>query len=126
MSATFVWLNGSVVDVDAARVSPFDHGLLVGDGVFETVRVYRGEPFAWRRHLERLAHSAAGLGLSLPAPDDLRAASEAVLTANALTEGRLRITVTGGPSPLGSERGERRKHYDLVPKADAVRHHRDP
>ena len=32
---------------DDARVSPFDHGLLVGDGVFETIRVYGGEPFAW-------------------------------------------------------------------------------
>ena len=41
-----------------ARISPFDHGLLVGDGVFETLRVYDGVPFAWTRHYERLGRSA--------------------------------------------------------------------
>lgn len=101
-----VWVDGALTPVDEARVSPFDHGLLVGDGVFETLRVYGGVPFAWRRHLERLAASAAGLALALPDASILRAASEAVLGANGLEEGRLRITVTGGPSPLGSERGE--------------------
>ena len=60
---THVWTNGVLLESDAARISPFDHGLLVGDGVFETVRVYDGRPFAWRRHLDRLDHSAAGLGL---------------------------------------------------------------
>ena len=58
-----------------ARISPFDHGLLVGDGVFETIRVYGGEPFAWTRHLDRLAHSASGLGLPVPDRDALRAAA---------------------------------------------------
>jgi len=76
--------------------------------VFETVRVYGGVPFAWRRHLERLGHSASGMGLSLPTRDELLGASEAVLRANALDEARLRITVTGGLAPLGSERGESR------------------
>jgi branched-chain amino acid aminotransferase len=106
VSAPFVWLDGALVDSSVARVSPFDHGLLVGDGVFETVRVYGGRPFAWRRHLERLEHSAAGLGLPVPPVAALRTAAEAVLAANALTEARLRITVTGGISPLGSERGD--------------------
>lgn len=101
-----VWLNGALVRAEEARVSPFDHGLLVGDGVFETLRVYRGVPFAWRRHLERLAHSATGLGLPLPDAQLLRGAVDAVLTANEIAEGRVRITVTGGVSPLGSERAE--------------------
>ncbi len=102
---TMIWLNGSLVDEREARVSPFDHGLLVGDGVFETLRVYDGIPFAWRRHVERLTHSAQGLGLALPDLSDLRSAGDAVLHANELRDARLRITVTGGPSPLGSERG---------------------
>src|SRR6476620_7005765 len=70
---THVWANGVLLDADAARVSPFDHGVLVGDGVFETIRVYEGQPFAWRRHLDRLAHSAAGLALPLPNRAELRA-----------------------------------------------------
>ena len=63
---THVWIDGELLDAEKARVSPFDHGLLTGDGVFETLRVYRGEPFAARRHLERLASSAAAMGLPCP------------------------------------------------------------
>ena len=44
-----VWVDGALVYAREARISPFDHGLLVGDGVFETLRVYGGVPFAWRR-----------------------------------------------------------------------------
>ncbi len=99
-----VWIDGELLELSDARISPLDRGLVVGDGVFETLRVYRGVPFAWRRHLERLAHSAAGLGLPLPDTDHLRAAADAVLAANALTEARLRITVTGGEGPPGSSR----------------------
>jgi branched-chain amino acid aminotransferase len=95
-----------LVTPDQARLSPFDHGLLVGDGVFETLRVCDGVPFAWRRHVERLAHSAGGLGLPLPELSGLREAADRVIEANGLTDARLRITVTGGPAPLGSERGD--------------------
>jgi branched-chain amino acid aminotransferase len=101
----YVWLNGSVVPAEQAFVSPFDHGLLTGDGVFETLKVYGGAAFAVRRHLERLAASAAGLGLSLPDAEVLRAAVSSVVAANGVGDGRVRITVTAGPSPLGSERG---------------------
>jgi branched-chain amino acid aminotransferase len=101
-----LWINGELVPEDEAHVSPFDHGLLVGDGVFETLRVYGGIPFAWTRHHRRLVRSAAGLGLEVPGSEELRAAVDAVLAANRLTDGRIRLTVTGGPSPLGSERGD--------------------
>ena len=47
-----VWMNGALSELAAARVSPLDHGLVVGDGVFETLRVYGGVPFAWTRHLD--------------------------------------------------------------------------
>jgi branched-chain amino acid aminotransferase len=101
-----LWLNGRLVRASDARVSPFDHGLLVGDGAFETLRVYDGVPFAWSRHHERLARSAGGLGLEVPASNDLRAAVDAVLAANELTDARVRLTLTGGPSPPGSERAD--------------------
>jgi branched-chain amino acid aminotransferase len=100
-----IWLAGALVELDDARVSPLDHGLVVGDGVFETLRVYRGVPFAWRRHYDRLCTSAAGLGLDLPSSAALREASDAVLAANGLSEARLRVTVTGGVAPPGSSRG---------------------
>ncbi len=99
-----IWLNGELVPLESATISPLDHGLVVGDGVFETLRVYRGVPFAWTRHLARLHSSAAGLGLVAPDAGELRAAADAVLAANDLTEARVRITVTGGPAPPGSRR----------------------
>ena len=99
-------VNGQLGDADTLRISPLDHGLLVGDGVFETMRVYAGVPFAWTRHLARLHRSAVGLGLPTPSTSGLRDLADAVIEANRLTEARLRITVTGGPAPLGSERAE--------------------
>ncbi|MBM3674062.1 MAG: 4-amino-4-deoxychorismate lyase [Actinobacteria bacterium] len=101
-----VWVSGTLDELDALRVSPLDHGLLTGDGVFETLRVYGGVPFAWRRHYDRLHHSAEGLYLTVPSSAHLREAADAVLRANGLDEARLRITITGGEAPLGSERGD--------------------
>lgn len=101
-----VSINGQLGDADTLRISPLDHGLLVGDGVFETMRVYAGVPFAFTRHLVRLERSAAGLGLPMPSTAGLRDLADAVIEANRLAEARLRITVTGGPAPLGSERAE--------------------
>jgi len=99
-----VWMNGALMPLQDASVSPLDHGLVVGDGVFETLRTYRGVPFAWTRHAERLRTSAQGLGLEGPDAQPLRAAVDAVLAANELTEARIRITVTGGVAPPGSRR----------------------
>lgn len=103
-----VWLNGTLCDEAEARLSPFDHGLLVGDGVFETLFAPRGEPFSWTRHYDRLCRSAAALGFAPPSSDPLLEGSRGVLDANGLTErpSRVRVTVTSGPGPLGSDRGD--------------------
>ena len=101
-----VWINGEIVPDNEAKVSVFDHGLVVGDGVFETVKVAGGEPFALSRHLARLGRSAAGLGLPEPDLDQIRAGVLAVVAASdPVPLARMRITVTGGIGPLGSERG---------------------
>lgn len=100
-----VWVDGSLVEPEDATVSCFDHGMTVGDGVFETMRIYRGTPFARRRHLDRLGRSAKGLGLELPERSVLEGAVAEVVAAAGLAEARLRLTVTGGPAPLGSGRG---------------------
>jgi len=100
-----IWVNGRLSTEEDARISPFDHALLTGDGVFETMKVERGVPFAVRRHLERLARSAGGLGLDAPPDDTVRAALADVIQANRVADGVARITLTGGPAPLGSDRG---------------------
>ena len=101
-----VWINGTLVPDDEARISIFDHGLVTGDGVFETIKVVSGVPFALSRHLARLARSATGLGLSTPDLEQIRDGAMAVIDASSKPElARMRITVTGGIAPLGSERG---------------------
>ncbi|MEU8740869.1 aminotransferase class IV [Streptomyces halstedii] len=101
-----IWVDGALRDADDARVSVLDHGLTVGDGVFETVKITRGRPFALTRHLDRLTRSARGLGLPDPDTDEVRRAVAAVVEANPVPLARLRITYTGGLSPLGSDRGD--------------------
>ena len=101
-----VWLNGSLVDPAAAQVSVMDHGLTVGDGVFETVKVMDGTPFALSRHLRRLASSARGLALPEPDLDLVAKACREVLNGGPGGLQRLRITYTGGPAPMGSGRGD--------------------
>lgn len=105
-----VWLDGDLLDPGDARVPVSDHGLTVGDGVFETLRTApspgggRWVPFAVGRHLRRLRRSLGGLGLTLDRSDDeLREAMHAV-AAHVEGPGRVRLTVTGGPGPLGSAR----------------------
>ncbi|MGW9212166.1 aminotransferase class IV [Embleya sp. NPDC055664] len=101
-----IWLNDRLVDDEHAVVPVDDHGLTVGDGVFETLKARDGQAFATTRHLARLTRSARGLGLPDPDLDLLRHACAEVLAANPLPGiARLRITYTGGCSPLGSERG---------------------
>ncbi len=66
-------MNGDLLPDDDATVSVFDHGLVVGDGVFETIKVAEGVPFAMTRHLARLRTSALGLGLPEPDLEHVRA-----------------------------------------------------
>ena len=101
-----LWLDGAVVAAEDARISPFDHGLTVGDGVFETLKVLGGVTFAMRRHLERLARSASALGLEAPPADLVRRAASDLIEATGAVDARLRVTLTGGPGPLGSDRGD--------------------
>jgi branched-chain amino acid aminotransferase len=104
-----VWLGGrdggDVVDAATAGLHWSDHGITVGDGVFETLKLVDGAPFARTRHLRRLADSAAGLGLELPPLPVLDAAVDATAAAWGTDPGRLRVTVTAGPGPMGSSRG---------------------
>ncbi|KRC48982.1 MULTISPECIES: aminotransferase class IV [unclassified Nocardioides] len=100
------WINGELLsDPKAPAVPVTDHGLTVGDAVFEAVKVVDGQPFAFQRHLDRLVSSAEGLGLVGLDPEAVRRGVAAVLEGDPLPLGRLRITVTGGNAPLGSGRG---------------------
>ncbi len=103
-----VWADGEMLDLADARVSPLDHSVLVGDGVFETCKIIDRTPFALSRHLQRLRFSATSLGIEPPTSDIVGKAALAVIDANSDAghcPTRLRITVTSGSGPLGSARG---------------------
>jgi branched-chain amino acid aminotransferase len=105
------WVAGGLVPAEQAMVAVLDHGFTVGDGVFETLKTVNDAavgvvPFAMDRHIARLSRSAAGMGLAMADPDDVRDALLAVCAANPelADGGRLRVTLTSGPGPLGSDR----------------------
>ena len=96
------WVNGQLVNRDELVLRPDDHAL-VGDGVFEAIKLLEGKPFAFTRHLERLAASAVPLDL----PVDLAAVRAAVAEILTTEQARvspswLRITVTGGSAAMGT------------------------
>ncbi|MDD4888497.1 MAG: aminotransferase class IV [Phycisphaerae bacterium] len=99
-----VYLNGEIVDDDKAFISASDGGLLHSIGLFETVRVYGGVVFRLDEHIARMMRSAERLDLTLrQSADDIRQAAAAVIEANELRDGRMRITVTRGPVGVDAE-----------------------
>jgi branched-chain amino acid aminotransferase len=98
-----VWADGRLhEDPDQARVAVTDHGLVVGDGVFEALKVTAAGPFALRRHLQRLDRSAASLGLPPADHGLIRRAVAELLEGQQVELGKIRITYTAGRGPLGS------------------------
>jgi len=99
-----IYINGVIERQSEARIDPADRGFTLGDGLFETLRAYRGRPFRLADHLERLARAAAEIDLPLPldAPAIAAAVTE-VLAANRLQDrdAAIRITLSRGTGPRG-------------------------
>jgi branched-subunit amino acid aminotransferase/4-amino-4-deoxychorismate lyase len=92
-----VWLNGRIVPGGRARLPVAERGLLYGDGLFETTRVYRGHAFLLPRHLARLRRSARTFGIPVRGSDRYwRAVIRRLLATNHLTDAAVRLTVTRG------------------------------
>ena len=100
-----VYLNGSLLPLNEARISPVDYGFLFGFGLFETMRAYDGKIFRLDKHLNRLARSTETLGLPAATLDIGKAVTD-TLQANNLSNARIRVTVSAGeggivPDPAG-------------------------
>jgi branched-chain amino acid aminotransferase len=101
-----IWHNGRLLQSpDEPSISALDHGMVVGDGVFETIKIEDDQPFALTRHLERLVRSAEGLGIGTPDVGAIREGVAATMDGQDIAFGRVRVTVTSGRGPLGSPRG---------------------
>ncbi len=97
-----VYVNGTISPADRASVPVFDHGFLYGEGVYETLRTYRREPFLFDRHMRRLHRSADMLALRVP-DDDASLLAKVRQTMAALAEpgeAYIRILVTRGVGEL--------------------------
>src|SRR3954451_24349004 len=93
-----IWVNGNLVPREQAVVSVFDAGFVLGDGVWEGLRVRAGHPAFLERHLDRLFEGARAIVLDIGmSRDELTAAIHATLRANAMTDGvHVRLMVTRG------------------------------
>jgi branched-chain amino acid aminotransferase len=97
-----VWIDGKVVDAGEARLPVTDHGLLYGDGVFEGIRVFRGNVFRLDDHLARLSAGAKALALELPGGlDRIREIVLETVRAYGEPEAYVRLVVTRGEGALG-------------------------
>src|SRR5271154_4572087 len=66
----WIWLNGEIMPMAAARLGIEDRGFQFADGVYEVIRLYDGKPFALAAHLQRLWDSAVGIQLTPPLTTD--------------------------------------------------------
>jgi len=94
------WVNGSFVSGDEPCLGFRERGFLYGDGLFETVRVYQGKPFALKQHLARLREGCQVLKIPYPR-EEVEKGLQEVLGSGNLQEGTLRITVTRGEAGRG-------------------------
>jgi branched-chain amino acid aminotransferase len=93
-----VWLNGALIPTNEAKVSVFDAGFVLGDGVWEGLRQHKGALLFLDTHIDRLFRGAADIALDLGLTrDQMIAALHATLAANDMSHGaHLRLMATRG------------------------------
>lgn len=101
---TVIWHGGRILGQGELVISPLNHGFTVGDGVYETLAVRGGQPFALTRHLARLGEALARTGLGQRPDEAIRDGIAAVLAAGEGRTTRLRITLTSGIGAPGLPR----------------------
>jgi branched-chain amino acid aminotransferase len=97
LDESIVYINGEYFTGREARISPFDHGLQAGDGVFDVAGVRRGRIYRLDAHIDRLYRSARGFAIQIPlAREELRAAIIETARRNQVREGVIKYIVTRG------------------------------
>jgi branched-chain amino acid aminotransferase len=98
----WIYLNGEYVTKENATVSVYDHGFLYGDGIFEGIRVYNGNIFKSREHLERLYDSARSIMLNIPHTlEEIEELVAETVRRNEIRDGYIRLVVSRGNGNLG-------------------------
>jgi branched-chain amino acid aminotransferase len=100
--AQVIYLNGNYVSKEDATVSVYDHGFLYGDGIFEGIRLYNGNIFKCKEHLDRLYDSAKSIMLNIPISQaEMEQVLVETIRKNELANGYIRLVVSRGPGDLG-------------------------
>lgn len=98
----WIYLDGEFVTKDKAVVSVYDHGFLYGDGIFEGIRIYNGNIFKCKEHLDRLYDSAKSIMLNIPLSyAEMQDALVETLRRNNMRDGYIRLIVSRGVGNLG-------------------------
>ncbi len=98
--AESIWINGEIIPMSEARLGVEDRGFQFADGVYEVVRLYDGQPFTLREHLERLHRSAGGIALAVPLTLQVLALEMKKLVAKSgVRDGMIYLQLTRGPAP---------------------------
>lgn len=102
MSEQWIYLNGEFVTKENAKISVYDHGFLYGDGVFEGIRVYSGNIFRMKEHMDRLYRSAKSIMLEIPhTQDELTEIIAETVQRNRFEDAYIRVVVSRGVGDLG-------------------------
>ena len=97
-----VFLNGKFLSEADAVIPVNDRGFLLGDGLFETIRVAGRKLFRMAQHLERMTRGADMLKIKMPfTPKELQHFAAELIEKNDLSETILRVTLTRGPGARG-------------------------
>jgi branched-chain amino acid aminotransferase len=112
--AQWIYLNGTYVQKENALISVYDHGFLYGDGIFEGIRIYNGNIFKCKEHLDRLYDSAKSIMLNIPLTyEEMKHVLIETVRKNELRDGYIRLVVSRGPGDLGLD-------PNRAPKANVV------
>ncbi len=91
------WIDGSHCNLEEAKISIEDRGYLLGDGVYEVIRVYKRKPFYLDAHLERLQRSAEAIRIDLPYQlSDINSTALDLVDKSSCVEGYIYMQLTRG------------------------------
>lgn len=102
MAEQWIYLNGEYVTKENAKISVYDHGFLYGDGIFEGIRVYSGNIFRMKEHMDRLYRSAKSIMLTIPhSQEELTRIIAKTVEKNNIEDAYIRVVVSRGNGDLG-------------------------
>jgi branched-chain amino acid aminotransferase len=121
-----VFHNGRIAPIEQVRLSPGQAGLLCGWGLFTTLRIVQGEPFAFERHWRRIQRDAARTRVPLPFdPRQVRSHLHDLIGANEVREGTARIYAIYNQVGFWQS-GEPLPQVDLLLYTAGLPPHREP